>query len=33
MVPRHPDVTPNEFLAVDIPAGRITEVEPGWQIA
>jgi tRNA-binding protein len=28
MVPRRPDVTPNEFFAVDLRIGRITAVEP-----
>lgn len=28
MVPRHPEVTPNEFFAIDLRAGRVTAVDP-----
>ena len=27
MVPRHPDVTPNEFFALDLRVGRVTAVD------
>lgn len=39
MVPRHPDVTPNEFFALDLRVGRVTAVEafpearkPAWKL-
>ena len=39
MVPRHPDVTPNEFFALDLRVGRVTAVDafpearkPAWKL-
>jgi tRNA-binding protein len=39
MVPRHPDVTPTEFFALDLRVGRVTTVEefpearkPAWKL-
>lgn len=39
MVPRHPDVTPTEFFALDIRVGRVTAVDdfpearkPAWKL-
>lgn len=39
MVPRHPEVTPNEFSALDLRVGRVTAVDdfpearkPAWKL-
>ena len=39
MVPRHPDVTPNEFFALDLRVGRVIAVDafpearkPAWKL-